>query len=119
MEKIIKKVEIEQDFYVAYDGTEFEDEDECAYYEDEQKRSTLLCFDCEMKKCNFEDAEWVVVRSMDDMQNIIETCDFNGWVSDGICEDGLYCRSAFDYYHSWKRVRLPISVKDYIEFYEG
>ena len=117
MEKIIKKIEVEQEFYVAYDGTEFNDEDECAYYEDEFRRTKILCYDSNMKKCDFEDAEWVVVRNDEDFNNIADTCEFNGWDYAGICENGIYNRSAYGW-NEWKKVVFPVSIKNLVEFSE-
>ena len=116
MKIIVKKIEVEKEFYVANDGTEFEDEYECTAYD-----MTLLCekfetYDEDFNRTNFESAEYVVVHSDEELNDIEKVCEFNGWVYEGITETGLYKYNSSWRRDYWEKVRIPLSLKDFIEF---
>lgn len=116
MERITKMITREEEFYVAKDGKEFESEDECLDYENELNIKSIEAYDEDFNRTDFEGATYVVIHSDEELNLICDVCDYNGWTSDGLCENGLY-----RYNHSyrddrWEKVKIPYFLKDFIEF---
>lgn len=116
MERITKIVTREEDFFVAKDGKEFDDEVECLDYENELNIKSIEAYDENFNRTNFDSAVYVVIHSYEEMIFINEVCDYNGWTSNGLCEVGL-----FRYIHSyrfdkWEKVKVPYFLKDFVEF---
>lgn len=75
--------------YEAFDGTLFEDEDECKEYEikEKVKSTSLTMLDCEWKVLNnnretsFEEAFALIVNKQEDIDFIKEIAEENGYTS--------------------------------------
>ncbi len=116
MKKIIKKVEVEKEFYIANDGTEFEDEEECVAYDMNFLCQNFETYDEDFNKINFESATYVVIHSDEELDDIERVCEFNGWTYDGLTETGLFRYNSSYRHDYWERVRVPLSLKDFIDF---
>lgn len=115
MEAFTKKVLKEVEFYRAFDGKEFERDDECIDYEMSLKMESIEAYDEDFEKTEFEGAKYVVVHSEEELNLIDEICDYNGWTSDGICEVGLYQYSNDRYYDRWEKVKIPKALLPFVE----
>lgn len=116
MKKITKIVSREEDFFIARDGKEFEDEDECLWYENELNIEAIEAYDKNFNKVDFERATYVVIHSDEELNLITEVCDYNGLTSKGLCEVGLF---RFNYdcgIDKWEKVKIPYFLKDFVEF---
>lgn len=116
MKTIIRKVEVEKEFYIANDGTEFEDEYKCTAYDMELLCKSFETYDEDFNRIEFESAQYVVVHSDEELDNIKKVCKFNGWVFDGLIEKGLYRYDSSWRFDRWEKVRIPLFLKDFIEF---
>lgn len=116
MKRITKMITREEEFYVARDGKEFEDEYECRDYENELNIKSIEAYDEDFNRIDFDSATYVVIHSDEEVNLIDEVCDYNGWTSNGLCEVGLFrynCNYRFD---KWEKVKIPNFLKDFVEF---
>ena len=90
MEVKRKEVVIMKDIFVACDGTEFEDEDECIEHEFDIRRQELVCYDDEFNRIDFESCNYVGALNEDLLKLFLEICDHDGITSRGIDAIGLY-----------------------------
>lgn len=115
MEAFTKEVLKEVEFYRAFDGKEFEREDECIDYEISLKMQSIEAYNENFEKTEFEGAEYVVVHSEEDIDLIEEICDYNGWTYEGINSIGLYRYSNDRYYDRWEKVKIPGALLPFVE----
>lgn len=115
MEAFTKKVLKEVEFYRAFDGKEFERDDECIDYEMSLKMQSIEAYDEDFLRTEFEGAEYVVVRSEEDIDLIEEICDYNGWTYEGINSIGLYRYSNDRYYDRWEKVKIRGELLPFVE----
>ena len=116
MKTITKKIEIEKKFYIANDGTEFEDEYECVAYDIGLLYKNFETYDADFNRVDLGIAEYLVVHSNEELDDIKEACIFNGWTCEGLIEVGLYKYNGDYGEECWEKIRFPISLKDFIEF---
>ena len=116
MKTIIKRIEIEKEFYVANDGTEFEDEYKCVAYDMGLLYKNFEAYDEDFNRVDLGSAEYLVVHSNEELDDIKKVCIFNGWTCEGLIEIGLYKYNSYYGEECWEKIRIPISLKDFIEF---
>lgn len=116
MKTIIRKVEIEKEFYVANDGTEFEDEYECVAYDIGLLYKNFEAYDEYFNRVDLGSAVYLVVHSNEELDDIKKVCIFNGWTCEGLIEVGLYKYNGDYEEEFWEKIRIPIALKDFIEF---
>lgn len=116
MERITKKVLREEEFYVAFDGKEFEDEYECHDYENELNIKSIEAYDKDFNRIDFDSATYVVIHSDEEVNFIDKVCDYNGWTSEGLCEVGLFRYNNNYRDDRWEKVKIPNFLKDFVEF---
>ena len=116
MERITKIVTREEEFYVARDGKEFNDECECLDYENELNIKSIEAYDEDFNRVDFDNAEYVVIHSDEEINLIDETCEYNGWTSNGLCEVGLFRYNSNYRFDKWEKVKIPNFLKDFVEF---
>jgi hypothetical protein len=116
MKTTIRKVEIEKEFYIAKDGKEFGDEGECIDYENELNIKSIEAYDEDFNRTDFEGAIYVVIHSDEELNFICEICEYNGWTYDGLNENGLYRYNSYYRVDKWEKVKIPLFLKDFVEF---
>lgn len=116
MERITKIITREEEFYVARDGKEFSDEDECLNYENKLNIKSIEAYDDDFNRTDYENATYVVIHSDEELDLICEVCGYNGWTSEGFCENGLYRLNCGYRVDKWERVKIPNFLKDFVEF---
>lgn len=116
MERITKMVTREEEFYVARDGKEFNDEGECLDYENELNIKSIEAYDEDFNRIDFDSATYVAIHSDEEVNFIDEVCDYNGWTSNGLCEVGLFRYNCNYRVDKWERVKIPYFLKDFVEF---
>ena len=82
-------VTIEQEVYIAFDGTEFTCEDDCEGYEYKLLEKRLQCYDHNCAKCGFDICTYVKLVTEEDVNNLIEVCNYCSIKTDGIKEPGI------------------------------
>ena len=115
MEAFTKKVLKEVELYKAFDGKEFERDDECIDYEMSLKMESIEAYNEDFERTEFEGAKYVVVHSEEDIDLIEEICDYNGWTYEGINSIGLYRYSNDRYYDRWEKVKIPGTLLPFVE----
>ena len=116
MKTITRKVLREEEFYIAKDGKEFDDEGECLDYENELNINAIEAYDDDFNRTSFEGASYVVVHSDEELNFICEVCEYNDWNSEGLNENGLYRYNSYYRVDNWEKVKIPLFLKDFIEF---
>ena len=94
-----RKVTIEQEVYIAFDGQEFYDESACAGHEVKLLNITLDCYDSRFRKTTFDHCVYANLITSDDVQTAIRICDYWGATTKGLIEPGLYMYN--DYDNTW------------------
>lgn len=116
MERITKKVLREEEFYVAFNGKEFDNEEECRNYENKLNINFIETYDENFNRIDFDSATYVVIHSEADLYLVREVCDYNSWTSNGLCEVGLFRYDNSFMRNRWEKVKIPNFLKDFIEF---
>lgn len=87
----LREVTIEQTVYIADDGKEFTDEEDCADYEFNLLEKTLDIYNSRYEKADdVESCHIANLRTSADVKNFIKACDLYGITDDGIDGPGLY-----------------------------
>lgn len=116
MKTITKMVTRKEEFYVARDGKEFDDRCECLDYENELNINSIESYDEDFNRIDFDSATYVVIHSDEELNLICDVCVYNGWTSEGLCENGLYRYSNNYRNDRWEKVKIPYFLKDFVEF---
>lgn len=91
MKTEIRKVIVEREFYIAEDGKEFDDADECEGYEVSLLAKHLDMYTRKCVKTNSVTNCWYVkLNTEDEVSMFIRLCDFDGVSHKGITNIGAY-----------------------------
>lgn len=86
-----KKIIIEQEVYIADDGKEFDDEDDCRGYEMSLVAARLIMYTHKRVRTNSVTNCWYAKLDTDeDVSSFINLCEFDGVSHKGIDKAGLY-----------------------------
>lgn len=86
-----KKVTIEQEIYIAKDGTEFFSEDSCEQYETKLIEKSLPMWDHKLEKTDDLDGCWYIrLATKEDIRDMIVACKWYGITIRGIENVGMY-----------------------------
>lgn len=111
MKTEIRKVTVEQEVYIADDGTEFEDEDDCRSYEFELIEQSLEMYDHTFEKCyNFDECFYARLNTPEDVRKFIELCGWNDITKKGVRKPGVYMYGDRD--DTWINISEIISALD-------
>lgn len=99
MTRKTKKVTVEQEVYIACDGTEFEDEDDCIAYEVELTEAKFEMYNHLLHKVDsISECYYVCLNSADNVNQFIDCCKYYGITTNGIRRPAIY---AYDDRDSW------------------
>lgn len=91
MKTDIRKVTIEQEVYIAEDGAEFDDANDCECYEARLVGKRLKMYTSRYVKTDTVENRYLVkLDSWTDAKDFIELCRFDGINSKGIAGPGVY-----------------------------
>lgn len=90
MEVKRKEVVIMKDIFVACDGTEFEDEDDCIEHEFDIRRQKLACYDEEFDRVDIDSCDYVDATTEESLALFQEICRHYNYSRFGIEGVGLY-----------------------------
>ena len=90
MEVKHKEVVIVKDIFVAYDGTEFEDEDDCIDYECKLAENKISCYDENFEKAKLDSCYFVDATDEESLTLFKALCNHYGYSENGIEGVGLY-----------------------------
>ena len=86
-----RQVVVEQEVYIADDGTEFDDEDDCKGYEIRLAGQKLKMYDYTGKAgASIDYCQYVKLTTERDVEAFIEVCKFDGISYRGIEQPGVY-----------------------------
>lgn len=96
----IRKVTVEQEVYIAIDGKEFDDEDDCKNHDIEILTESIKCYDENYNEVNnIEGATYVHLVTKKDVETALTICDGDGITCEGFEKPGLYM---YNYHrHEW------------------
>ena len=95
----IREVTVEQEVYIAEDGTIFTDESECVEYEYNLLTKTFECFNQHYEPADVESCCFLKIKHADAVNNFKQVCVYLGTSSDGVDKPGMYMYS--DYIDRW------------------
>ena len=96
MKTEIRKVTVEQEVYIAEDGTVFTDENECVDHEYNILLKTFECFDQNYKPTDIESCCFLKIAYDDAVNNFKQVCEYIGITSKGVDKRGIYLYSDYD-----------------------
>lgn len=85
-----REVTINRPVYIAEDGTEFSDREDCIDHEYKLLEQSLNCYNCDYEKTGVETCEYVDLATDEDVKKFIQVCEYIGVSSDGVNKPGLY-----------------------------
>lgn len=91
-----RKVLVEREVYIASDGTEFDDENECEGYEMRLIEEQMLFFDSEFRRTVIERCAYAVLRTDEEVKQFKHVCDYMGYADRGLNQSGVYMYSESD-----------------------
>ena len=87
----LRKVTVEQEVYIANDGKEFDDEDDCQAYEATCLSQTLKMRNyVGVKTNNLDNCQAVKLDRVSDIMSFVALCKYEGISCTGIVEPGVY-----------------------------
>ena len=91
MKTSTKTITVEKEIYIAEDGTEFDDRDDCEAYEYRLIGKSLKMYKYDFSPCqSVEDCCYVKLGIWADVQAFIDLCEYDGISHRGITVPGLY-----------------------------
>lgn len=94
MKKETRKVTVEQEVYIAEDGKEFDDEDDCLSHERDLLEEKLEFYKRDLTNGTLENCSYVYVKSAEDVANLLTLCDMDGIAISGLSnKPGVYMYS--------------------------
>lgn len=85
-----KKVEVTQIVYIADDGTEFENKDDCEEYETRKLGEGLNCYNSDFNKVGFEECIYINLITEEDVETAKRLCDYYSVTDNGLDKPGVY-----------------------------
>ena len=87
-----RKVLVDQCVYIAVDGTEFDDEDECAHYEHLLKQKALEMYDENFERCDcIDDCYYAKLNSPEEVQMLIDVLNYETYcIDEAPVNPGIY-----------------------------
>lgn len=86
-----RQVTVEQEVYIAEDGAEFDDEDDCEAYENALVGQRLKMYDYNEMPCDSLGECWYVkLDTQEEINSFMTLCDYMGVHRSGIKEPGVY-----------------------------
>jgi hypothetical protein len=91
MTEKIRQVMVEQTVYVANDGKEFDDEDDCLSYEASRLSETIKMRNyAGVRTNNIDNCQAVKLDNLDEIVSFIELCKYEGISHTGVHAPGVY-----------------------------
>ena len=97
------------DVYIASDGREFIDEDECEAHECDLDMGKLTFYDADLDETDFDNCMYVKLRSHEDVSMLKDICSFTGIDSRGLKEPGVYIFDGYSRDYSWLNISDVVS----------
>lgn len=94
-----REVTIKKPVYIADDGKEFDNEEDCMDHEFDIFNESFRCFNSKYEKSNVETCAFVDVPTEKSVKHFIKVCDTLGITADGVDKPGIFMYS--DYGNSW------------------
>lgn len=80
------------DVYIASDGEEFDNEDDCEAHEHDLIAGTLNFYDADFCEANIDDCLYALTKTKDDVDTLLSLCRYEGITVKGLTtgEPGIY-----------------------------
>ena len=85
-----KEIKVMRPVYIAEDGVEFVDKDECEAYECKLLEKTLKLYNEKCEPCDIDENKYANLITDADVENFKRCCEWYGITSKGIDEPALY-----------------------------
>lgn len=85
-----REVLVEQEVYIAEDGKEFDNEDDCHSHEMTIMERELKLYNTKFQRSNLDRCWYAVLENEDDVKRFIELCNYDGITLQGITKPGVY-----------------------------
>lgn len=99
----MKEVVVKQEVYIANDGKEFDDYDDCVEHEIKLAEASMEFYDSDFEKSDLESCTYVEVNTPEEIEALIDLCKYYGISHKGISEKtGIYMY--YDRGDTWKNI---------------
>ena len=85
-----REVVVTKEVFVAFDGMEFDNQDDCMDHEYRITEAKLSFYDYKFKKSILDECAYARLDTEEDVKLMISLCDYQGIVSKGIVNPGVY-----------------------------
>lgn len=109
-----KEITVSRTVYIADDGREFVDRDDCEGYEMKLLEKSIACYNDKFEKTSFETCTYVVLVTDQDVENIELVCEYFGYCAEGFDGPGLYM-----YYDGYSKNEHWINLDEVISHIRG
>ena len=90
MKVTTRKVTVIQPVYIAEDGREFTDEDDCLYHEIGLKKKLFVFYNHALNKCDFDSCMFVKIPTQKHLDDFRDICKYEGVTVEGLNDLGIY-----------------------------
>lgn len=94
-----KEIKVTREIYIAEDGTEFNDKDECLEYEMRLCEKTINFYDGSFNKSDFASCVYADLPNSDAIQALINICDYERMPISGLENPGVYLYDEEAHWH--------------------
>ena len=88
-----REIVVTKEVFVAFDGMEFDNQDDCMDHEYRITEAKLSFYDYKFKKSILDECAYARLDTEEDVKLMISLCDYQGIVSKGIVNPGVYIYS--------------------------
>lgn len=85
-----REVTFKQEVYIAEDGREFTDEDDCEAYDIKLIENSLKFYDNSYEKSDVDSCVYFHAITEEDVERAIKVCEYYGITREGLYKPGLY-----------------------------
>ena len=90
MKTELREVTTTKEVYIADDGTEFEDDDECEAYEMDCLAKTIKFYSHDLDESDLDQCTYMKCMTQTAFDNVLKLCDYQGLTTEGLCGPGIY-----------------------------
>ena len=85
-----KEIKVTREIYIAEDGTEFDDKDECLEHEMRLYEKTIKFYDANFDNADFSTCIYADLPNNDAIQALVELCNYERMPISGLENPGIY-----------------------------
>ncbi len=106
-----REIKITKAVFVAEDGKEFYDRDDCLEYEINKKQDTSnIFFNDRFERCGYDECMYVKLDNDEQVRLFMEIYEYHGMCTEGIDGPGLYMYTESYRNDSWTNISKAVDI---------